>query len=130
MQNNTPVSKSKESKIGAGITGVSGGTLLITLAQQLPETNPYKSLLVLLAPTITVLLSYIFIWLKKGIDNYFKRKGINKIQDRIDKVINDPNTSDEYRKYLENISKQILLQTTLIECKEHGIEILIKKPSR
>ena len=47
----------KASPTEAGIAGASGGTLLAGLAQLLPNDNPWKPVLVLLAPGVSALLS-------------------------------------------------------------------------
>ena len=93
----------------AAIGGGGGGTLLLTLAQSLPDNNKFKSILILIAPAVSVTLNYFWIWIsseysKNRIDKIKQRK-IEEIRNSLINRIKNDNTPkhmiDKYKKQLE-----------------------------
>src|SRR4051812_20958245 len=89
--------KNKRPKIGAGAAGVGGGTGLILLARNLPDASPWKSWLIIAAPTVTVLASSAWVWLKTKLENVVKAKQVDdlfaKVLQTLESALKNPNTS-------------------------------------
>jgi hypothetical protein len=62
----------------ASIAGASGGTLLVLLANNLSESYPLKSWLVIIAPSVSIVLSLFWKYLSKQTNAYFTRKKVEK----------------------------------------------------
>ena len=60
----------------AGVAGAGTGTLLVSLAKNLPDANPYKSWLIIIAPTVTILIT----WIAKSIERYLKKRNVRKLK--------------------------------------------------
>jgi len=99
--------------VTSNIAEASSGTLLVLLAENLPESNVYRSWLIIVAPTLSVFIT----WVLKKIDNYFKNKKIKTLQTKlkaeIDKTLADPNSClstqdkeklEQYRSEIEMLS--------------------------
>ncbi len=99
------------SKTDAGIAGAGGGTLVAVIANQFPDTNVAKSILQYASPSISILLSVLWIWLQVKIANYIRdievARLINKTRKKLRERIEDNNISEEHRhklrKELENL---------------------------
>jgi hypothetical protein len=90
-----PAENNNNQNLPANVAGAGGGTLLLLLAQNLPETNEYRSWLIIVAPSITVAIVAIWKWATKKIDNYWKFRKIESLKEKlrkdIDKAIKNPN---------------------------------------
>lgn len=90
----------------AGVTGFGGGTLLASLVNHVPDSSPYKYYLVLAVPTATLLIGAFSIWLQLALVNYAKRVNarriVNRLRRTLNRVISDPNASEERRKYAKD----------------------------
>ncbi len=112
-RNKTPERRSARTTTGAGATGASAGTLLVLLARNLPENNPWKSWALILAPSLAVLLSWLLIKVRYEADYYLTRRNRERIFDnittKIGKALDNPLTSEEHkasmRKELEQVEK-------------------------
>jgi hypothetical protein len=62
----------------ASIAGASGGTLLVLLANNLSESYPLKSWLVIIAPSVSIVLSLFWKYLSRKTNAYFKGKKVEK----------------------------------------------------
>lgn len=62
----------------ASIAGAGGGTLLVLLANNLPDTYPLKSWLVILAPSVSIVLSLFWKYISRKSNAYFKVKKIER----------------------------------------------------
>lgn len=62
----------------ASIAGASGGTLLVLLANNLPESYPLKSWLVIIAPSVSIVLSLFWKYISRKTNAYFKGKKVEK----------------------------------------------------
>jgi hypothetical protein len=100
-------------RTGAGATGVGAGTLLVLLARNLPDTSPWKSWALILAPSVSVALSWLVIWLRTEIEYILNTRNQRRIFDaitvRIEEALKNPLTSDDHkmelRKKLEEVEK-------------------------
>jgi hypothetical protein len=79
--------------------------LVAVIASQLPDDNAAKSLLIYLAPSISILLTLLWGWARIKILNYISDREferlINVAMDKLDTRIADPNISEEYRDSLK-----------------------------
>ncbi len=93
--------KDKGSKVGAIAAGAGGGTLLVVLANALPEGSQWKHTLVLVAPSISVTLSVIWLWVQKEIVCYIRNRKVlavaNRVKSRLLEALANQNTSEEHR---------------------------------
>jgi hypothetical protein len=121
-------SKSTKSTL-AGPVGAGGGTLLVLLANNLPTSSPGRSWLVLIAPSASVGLSAVFVFLRRYIGARMKDKHlktlIQRARETLEVALRNPATSEEHRKALK--SEQERLERLLVESDLSRIEALIKE---
>jgi hypothetical protein len=90
------------SKLSSNIAGAGGGTLLLLLAKNLPESNEYKSWLIIIAPTITVGLAAFWKWISKEFELYLRKRTVKKLKEVLrrdaNKVIQNPDIPEEMKK--------------------------------
>jgi len=98
------VSSNKNFYLEAGASGAGGGTLLILLANNLPDNDVLKTWLVLIAPTTSVVISSFWIWSKSRVEKYYLKKNIRSnflnAKDTIQEALNNPFTSEDHKKQL------------------------------
>ncbi|SEW19065.1 hypothetical protein SAMN05428988_2935 [Chitinophaga sp. YR573] len=106
----------------ASIAGASGGTLLVLLANNLPESYPLKSWLVIIAPSVSIVLSLFWKFLSKKTNIYFKGKKVEKsktlLQKKIQAALNNGLISQE---------EAIVLKRKMIEIELQSIDNLANK---
>lgn len=106
----------------ASIAGASGGTLLVLLANNLPESYPLKSWLVIIAPSVSIVLSLFWKFLSKKTNTYFKGKKVEKsktlLQKKIQAALNNGLISQE---------EAIVLKRKMIEIELQSIDNLANK---
>ncbi|KAA2240090.1 hypothetical protein F0L74_28380 [Chitinophaga agrisoli] len=79
----------------SNFAGVSGGTVLVLLARNLPDSYPIKSWLVIAAPSITVAIS--FLWrfavnqAKNAMRNWEIARSTDELLHEIEQLLKDPN---------------------------------------
>lgn len=92
----------RTTRTGAGATGASAGTLLVLLVRNLPESNPWKSWALILAPSLAVGLSWTVIWLRHIIEQYINKRNratmFDSINERIREALQNPLTSEEHKR--------------------------------
>jgi hypothetical protein len=97
--------RKKESETSAGLAGAGGGTLVAVIASQLPDDNATKSLLIYLAPSISILLTLLWGWVRIKLLNYINDREFERLIDvaidELDTRIADPNISEEYQDSLK-----------------------------
>ncbi|SFE92621.1 hypothetical protein SAMN05518672_11284 [Chitinophaga sp. CF118] len=110
------------------IVGAGGGTLLILLAQNLPENYSYKSWMVASAPAITMAVK--FLWKLMDREYFFfkrkrnaRKKRMEVTQD-IDQLLNDPNTSNRVKETLREQREEV--QLSLIKEQIRELNILME----
>jgi hypothetical protein len=112
-RNKTAERTSSRTTTGAGATGASAGTLLVLLARNLPDNNPWKSWALILAPSLAVLLSWLLVRVRLEADYYLSKRNRQRVFDnitaRIREALDNPLTSEEHkdsmRKQLEQVEK-------------------------
>jgi hypothetical protein len=86
-------------KTGAGV-GAGVGTLLAVLGRGLPDGNKMKPLLIVAAPTISVLLSRLWLSLGRRIDNYLSdrewRMVVDGAKSILEEALGNPQTSEAH----------------------------------
>lgn len=102
---NLGVKKNSTFKYEAPVAGASGGTLLVLLANNLPDNYAYKSWLILIAPTISVALSAFWVWSKIRVDAYIgdrkTERILKELRTEIENDLKNPHTSEEHKKLLK-----------------------------
>lgn len=89
--------------------------LIASLANNLPESNSFKSWLLILAPLLTIIIksSRDFIW--GEIVAYFKKLRASRLRNKavknIEKLLKDPSISDEKKTELSEKREQIKLSS-------------------
>jgi hypothetical protein len=100
--------KDNGAKPSDALAGAGGGTLLILLARQLAESNPYKPYALLLAPSLSVLITTGLLWLRGTLRTYYELKSkdwlFNRVQSTFEKCLDNPRTSVEHK---EKLRKQL-----------------------
>jgi hypothetical protein len=107
-ENGTPVGPSNLGVAAVGGGGI--GTIVVGLAQLLPETNAMHGFLITIAPALSVGISGAWVWAGGQIDEYRtnkrRTKAIADTRNHLQAVIKDPNTTPER---LEQAKKQLLI---------------------
>jgi hypothetical protein len=115
----------------AGAAGVSGGTLLVLLAQNLPDDNPAKSWLLILAPSATLAVAYVWARLRFALDDYLAQRSarstFSQARTTLHEILNDPRTTEDHktdvRKELKQLERDYINSTTArfrARLKDHG----------
>ena len=101
----TPNQSKGSKRLIAGATGAGSGTLLVILANNLPETSPLKSWIVILAPSASVLAGGLYQWVVTKISNHFQQKdlttAIEQARTTLTNALNNPVTTPEHKKELQ-----------------------------
>ena len=106
------------SNLPAGVAGAGGGALLLSLANNLPASNMYKSWLIITAPFISLGLAVFWKWGLKRMDKYLKDRKfenfISQVRTEGEKALQRPDILPEEKsaiqKKLSLLEKQILEQ--------------------
>lgn len=109
-------SKKTSSNIVGGAAGAGGGTLLVLLANNLPEASSWKSWLVIVAPSMSVLISSTWLWTRGKIEEHLKNKEFNAIitdtKATLTDALDNPATSKTHKedliKELEQLEKFLI----------------------
>lgn len=112
-----------ESTAVATVTGATGGTLLLALIDLIPDENIYKQFFILLSPTATVTLRYIYLLIQRrftsSISTWEAREEFNAFHSEVEVVLQTENISEKHRQdltkrleearlaYFDNRAKQI-----------------------
>ena len=100
-----------ESKAGAGAAGIGGGTLLIVIANSLKDSNPLKQWCLLAAPSCSVFLNMLGLWLSAKISNYLLDKDFfstkQKLLQTLQNGIKDNNTTAKHRRQLQKYYEEV-----------------------
>jgi len=103
---------------GVGIAAIGGGgigTLIVGFAQLIPESNAWRTVLVIIAPAISVGISTLWVRGVEEYTHYRQKKNAQEIIIRMRKYlqecIKDPNISEEmkakYRQKLEVLEDEV-----------------------
>ena len=115
MNNPQDSPKPRESKAAAGAAGIGGGTILAAIANYLPPTSPFRTGLILVSPSVSVVLGLVWLWAQVEIANYVQdRKLTSLVQNTkatLVEALRNPTTSLEHkeviRKKLEELELMI-----------------------
>ena len=103
------------SSTSASIAGASGGTLLVLLANNLPDDYYLKSWLVIIAPSVTIAVSLFWKIIIREKNAYYKRKRVVKfkklLQKKIETALSDGLISPEEAATLKRKMIEIELQS-------------------
>lgn len=95
----------KESKGGAGAAGIGGGTLLVVIANSLPQDNKFRPLLIWAAPSAAVFLGGLWLFIQYKMNNFLRDHEAKAHFDNAKKILrealNNPLTSNEHRQRLQ-----------------------------
>lgn len=120
--------KKKFSKNDSSVMGGAVGTLIVLLAQNLPETSIWKQWLVFVAPLISVRLNSFCSWTSRKIEEYFDTKELNaavkETKITIEEALNNNATSEAHKNRLRKKLEQSEILT--VEAKLKRVEILAK----
>ncbi len=102
---------------GAGIAGIGGGTGLVAIANALPDKDPLKPWLLLLAPTITVGLAVFWLFIRVAVENVIEDLRIKNVarglREYVRAALADPNCTEQHRQMLQTqLRKLDLIVTT------------------
>jgi hypothetical protein len=122
--------KSRRSNLPAGAAGAGGGTLLVLLANNLPADNRWKPWLVLIAPSVSIGISTLWIWLKHEIEGWLAKRALRawiiEARQTLDSALRNPLTSEEHkaqlRRELEKL-EALLVKTAMNRVGELAISI-------
>lgn len=113
MSNQDELSKPKESKTSAGAVGIGGGTFLVALANSFPEGSRVRFWLTLIAPSVSAVLSVMWLWAQVEIANYVQDRKLKSLvrdaKSNLQEALNNPNTSEEHRNVIRKKLEEIEL---------------------
>lgn len=93
-----------DDRLGANAAGAASGTILAVIAQNLPEGSQLRIWLLLLAPTVSMVVSGVWLWLKNSLEERIHQKEKDQLFRRLNETIlrsmEDPNLASDYKEYL------------------------------
>jgi hypothetical protein len=114
------------SKAGSGAAGAGSGTLLVLLANNLPHDNPWKSWLILIAPSLSVAIGILYSWARKSVESYLNKRELAQLirnaKKTLTEAVQNPNTSEEHRQQLRKELEE--LEVLLVRTDVDRIRIL------
>ncbi|HEY1166358.1 MAG TPA: hypothetical protein VGE90_14360 [Chitinophaga sp.] len=98
----------------SNLAGAGGGTLLLMLAKNIPDPSEIKSWLIILAPSVSVFLAWLWRLAGKKYDKFQKVREAKKLADLlykdIDVALMDPSISEEEKEKLRRDKSAIKLE--------------------
>jgi len=108
-----PPDKSAVSRGTAGVAGAGSGTLLVLLANNLPATSPWKSWLVIAAPSASIFAALVWNKLSTAFDLYLRKREFNDLiahaETTLDHALRNETTSAEHKHQLKTELEQLQL---------------------
>ena len=99
----------------ASIAGAGGGTLLVLLANNLPDTYALKSWLVIIAPSVSIVLSLFWKYISRKSNAYFKVKKVERskklLLQKIENALQNGIISEKEAAMLKKKMREIELQS-------------------
>lgn len=84
--------------------GVGSGTLLVLLANNLPTGHPWKSWLLLLAPSVSIAVTVICGRVKAAVSEYLRKRELKalaeQLKHKLQEGLSNPSTSPDHRRQL------------------------------
>jgi hypothetical protein len=104
------------SKLQSGAAGAGGGTLLVLLANNLPQGHPWKSWLLLIAPSASVAIAVLAAWTRRYLETLLNRRELKSLilqsKETLRAALNNDQTSPEHkaelRKHLEELESLLV----------------------
>jgi len=97
--------KKAQSKAGAGVAGIGGGTLLVTIAESLPPEHPARGPLLFAAPWASTFASLAWLWIRRTMTRRMQERKMDslceKARNALDHALEDPRTSPGHRAKLQ-----------------------------
>lgn len=97
--------------VGSGGTAVGSGTLLVLLAQNLPQDNRYRPWMLILAPSITVAIGWLWSRVLRLVSRSLKRRSMRRAREEVlaalSEMIARPDITPAQRKELERKRHEI-----------------------
>lgn len=94
-----------------GAAGAGGGTLLVELASHLPENNPWKPWILLVAPSASIAISALYSWATRYIHEALTDRKWEAVERRSRKTLEtslgNPNTSPEHKAEVRQALEQL-----------------------
>jgi hypothetical protein len=112
LDRGAPRRRPRSSASVAGVVGAGGGgTLVVLVAQNLPDDFALKPWLLLLSPWVSVAIGGLWLWVRQEVDQWrrerARRGAIRQARALLDAALVNPHTSDshkaEIRKHLEEL---------------------------
>ena len=108
MSDKNSSQESREAEKNAGLAGAGGGTLVAVIANQLPDYNIAKPILLYLSPSISILVTGLWAWMQVKVANYVRDKTVDKLiqtaKAKLEDSIASQHISEEYR---SNLRRQL-----------------------
>lgn len=115
----TPPKDKRDNIVGAGAAGGGVGTIVAAMANSLPETSGWRTMLIVGAPVITVAVSGVWLFLKAAyIDPFVNERKHRAADAAMDKVLADaranaarvqadPNASPEHKRDVQKMVEEL-----------------------
>lgn len=124
MAENNSSPTSNTTSITASAAGAGSGTLLVLLANNLPAVNPWKSWLLIVAPSATIAIAFLWRALDAAVSRYLRKRELRSVvlqaQATLKAALENGNTSAQHRSKLKHELKQLellLVQTDVEKIK-------------
>ena len=119
----------RASATSAGAAGASAGTLLVLLARNLPDSNPWKSWALVLAPSLSVFLSWLLIRVRHEAEYYLAKRNRQRVFDaiiaKIREALDNPLTSEEHKQTMRKELEQV--EKLRIDAEREQLQLVLKE---
>jgi hypothetical protein len=118
--------------VANGIAGAGGGTIIVALANMLPEGNNLRPVLLYLSPSISIAFLAIWVWAKLKIKNAIRDREVKNAyctaKQYVDEASQNPQASKEHIKCLnEQLEKMQLILIKRQAAVVETLEVLTEK---
>ena len=120
------------SRAGAGLAGAGGGTVLALFAASWPDSSPFKQWAIYAIPSVSILLTAVYVWLQVKIANYVQEKEVASLietgKQKLQTAMANPNTSDEHKSRLQSELEQLeVLEVERVMARVKSINVITAK---
>lgn len=116
--------KDVSTSLTAGAAGAGSGTLLVLLANNLAASSPWKSWLVIIAPSASIAIAFAWKKISAVTESYLRKRELKLLvaqaQGTLKQALQNKNTSNDHRKRLMQELEQLellLVQTDVEKIK-------------
>jgi hypothetical protein len=122
-------SNPERSKNSAGLAGAGSGTLVSVVANQLPDTNVLKVPLLYCAPSLSIVIALVLVWVQVRIVSYFREKEVKNLVEitrrEIKKSLEDQSISKEHRDQLQKELEDLnMLSVQRLKTRLQSLEVV------